>query len=333
MNRSTTLTIAAALLFGATASAHHSEAGYDSATIVAFEGTVTHYGWRNPHVYINVESVNDAGEPVEWLVETGATPIMVRSGWTPESLAPGDRVAVRGHPDKRPDRAGMILLSMTKEDGTVLAQVDGTPEQPHATTSTLAGVWRGIPMTLGVFSRALNSVPLTPAGEAARSAYDWLADPRAANCIAPQAPGIITSTFLYLSEIELAQDAVLIRSEFFDAVRTVHMDGRGHPASGEPLNQGHSIGHWENGTLVVDTVQFEEQQSANGQGVPSSPQKHMVERYTLSEDGTRLIVEVFLEDPVYLAQPFSGQLEWQYTPNLELHRYNCDPEISRVFRQ
>ena len=187
--------------------------------------------------------------------------------------------------------------------------------------------------TIVAFAHALNDVPLTPAGQAARSAYDFLTDSRAANCIAPQAPGIITAAMLYLSEIELAEDVILIRSEFFDAVRTVYMDGRGHPVDGEALNQGHSIGHWENGTLVVDTVQFAEQQSANGQGVPSSPQKHMIERYALSDDGTRLVIDVLLEDPVYLAEPFTGRLEWQYSPNLALQRYNCDLQISKVYTQ
>jgi hypothetical protein len=324
----------AAAMFGATgANAHHSEAGYNADAIVAFEGTVTRYGWRNPHVYINVETVDAAGNRVEWLVETGATPIMVRSGWSPESLAPGDKVSVRGHPDKQAGRPRAILLSMTKADGTVLAQVDGTPEQPNASTTNLAGVWRGIPATIGSFAAALDAVPPTAAGAAARASYDFLTDPRAANCIAPQAPNIIMATVLYLSEIELGDDAVLIKSEFFDAVRTVYTDGRGHPENGPLTNQGHSIGHWEDGTLVVDTVQFAEQQSSNGQGIPSSPQKHMVERYSLSDDGTRMLVDVMLEDPVYLAEPFHGQLEWQYSPNLRLQRYNCDPEISRVFTQ
>jgi hypothetical protein len=54
---------------------------------------------------------------------------------------------------------------------------------------------------------------------------------------------------------------------------------------------------------------------------------------SLTEDRTRLVVDVVLEDPVYLAEPFSGQLQWEYSPNLELHRYNCDPEISRIFTQ
>lgn len=331
MRLSVFLAIATGSLVGLPAVGHHSESGYDSNAIAAFEGTVTRYGWRNPHVYINVETTNEAGESVEWLVETGATPIMVRSGWTPQSLAPGDVISVRGHPDKRPGRYGVILLSLTKQDGTVLAQVDGTPEQPNAVATSLEGVWRGVPSTTSAFSRTLNATPLTPAGEASKASYDYMSDTRAAECIAPQSPRIITSNVLYLSEIEIGDDVVLIRSEYLDAVRTVYMDGRGHPETAEPSPQGHSIGRWEDGALIVDTVAFAEQQSVNGQGVPSSPQKHTIERYALTSDGTRLTIDVFLEDPVYLAEPFSGQLEWQYSPMLSFHRYNCDPEISTIF--
>jgi hypothetical protein len=323
--------VLASALASFTATAHHSEAGYDSTSVAAFEGVVTEYGWRNPHVYITVDVTNEAGETVEWLVETGATPIMARSGWTRESLSPGDVIAVRGHPDKRSGHHGVILLSLTKQDGTVLAQVHSAPEQGTATTDTIEGVWRGVPESISAFSQALDRTPLTPAGEHAKANYDWLTDKRPVECIAPQSPRIITSNVLYLSEIELADDIVTIRSEFFDAVRTIYMDGRDHPSDNELTPQGHSIGRWEDGALIVDTVAFAEQQSVNGQGVPSSPEKHTVERYALTDDGNRMTIDVFLEDPVYLAEPFSGQLEWQYSPDLTLHRYNCDPEISSIF--
>jgi hypothetical protein len=311
--------------------AHHSEAAYDASTVAAFEGTVTQYGWRNPHVYITVEVADESGGTAEWLVETGATPILARSGWTPQSLAPGDVISVRGHPDKRPGKQGVILLSLTKQDGTVLAQIGGTPEQRNAVATSLEGVWRGTPSTTSAFSEALDATPLTPAGQAAKAAYDPLADSRAAQCIAPQSPRIITSNVLYLSEIEIGDDVVYIRSEYLDAERVVHMDGRGHPENPEPTPQGHSIGRWEGNALIVDTVAFAEQESVNGQGVPSSTQKHTIERYALTPDGTRMTIDVFLEDPVYLAESFSGQLEWQYAPELTFHRYNCDPEISDVF--
>ena len=327
------LAITASGLAGVSAFAHHSEISYDANTVAAFEGTVTRYGWRNPHVYFTVEVADESGGTVEWLVETGATPILTRSGWTPQSLAPGDVISVRGHPDKRPGKHGVILLSLTKQDGTVLAQIGGTPEQRNAVATSLAGVWRGIPSTIEDFSAALDATPLTPAGLAARAAYDSTKDMRSAQCIAPQSPRIITSNVLYLSEIEIGDDVVYIRSEYLDAERVVHMDGRSHPESIEPTPQGHSIGRWEDSALVVDTVAFAEQESVNGQGVPSSTQKHTIERYALTDDGTRMTIDVFLEDPVYLAEAFSGQLEWQYSPALTFHRYNCDPEISTIFLQ
>jgi hypothetical protein len=223
------LTVALGACVASPAPAHHSEAAYDAETVVAFEGTVTRYGWRNPHVYIGVSVADGSGEPAEWLVETGATPIMVRSGWTPESLVPGDVVTVRAHRDKQPGRLRAILLSMTKADGTVLAQHDGTPEQPHVRASTLNGVWSGRSETIVSFNQALNATPLTPVGTAAREQYDFRRDNPVASCVGPPAPGIITAAFLYLSEIEIGAEIVTIRNEFFDVVRTVHMDARQHP--------------------------------------------------------------------------------------------------------
>ena len=66
--------------------AHHSETGYDADSVAAFQGTVTEFAWRNPHAYIIVETENPDGTRTEWRVETGATPLLIRSGWTPEAF-------------------------------------------------------------------------------------------------------------------------------------------------------------------------------------------------------------------------------------------------------
>ena len=63
--------------------------------------------------------------------------------------------------------------------------------------------------------------------------------------------------------------------------------------------------------------------------MPSGAQKHMIERYSLSEDGRRVLIDVFLEDPEFLAEPFNGHTEMVYSPELELLRYECDPVLSR----
>jgi hypothetical protein len=311
------------------APAHHSEAAFDTASIVVFEGTVTRYAWRNPHVYIDVEATDAAGEAVPWIIETGATPILSRSGWNAESLRPGERVTVRAHPE-RGDRKYALLLTLEKSDGSVLEQ---NPREAGAVAraASLEGLWRGHQPSVSQFFEQLNSVSLTPAGAAAKAAYDVLRDSPAADCIPLPPPASLIASSLYYLNFDLGEDVVTMRSELLDAERTVHLDGREHPANGELTNQGHSIGWWEGDTLVVDTRLLAEHRSGNGEGVPTSAAKHVVERYRLIEDGTRVQVAVFLEDPQYLTEPFEGTLELSYSPDGEFFRYNCELEVSRRF--
>ena len=109
------------------------------------------------------------------------------------------------------------------------------------------------------------------------------------------------------------------------------MDGREHPDNGERTLYGHSIGRCENGVLVVDTALFTDHRSPYGTGLPSGAQKHVVERFALNEDGSSLTIDVLLEDPEYLASTFTGSLNWDYTPDFELYRYDCDPEVAGKF--
>ena len=306
---------------------HHSDAGYDQENVLGFAATVKQFVWRNPHITVVVDTENATGERVEWTLEAGSTPIMSRSGWTPDLLAPGDEISVRAHPD-RSQRPHAMIISIETADGSVWAQ-DESDYGATASAATLEGVWKGIAATVGPFTEKLNAMPLTEAGNAAKEQYDFRMHSPIADCIPPPAPGSVIGSTVYLNAVELLEDRVIIRSEFFDAERTVFMDGRAHPVDGERTNQGHSIGRWEDDILVVDSTLFADHPSANGTGVPSGAGKHLIERISLSEDRTRMIVDVFLEDPEFLAEPFTATKELQHAPHLELYRYDCDPELSR----
>ncbi len=312
------------------ASGHHSEAGFDKGTVVAFNGTVIEYAWRNPHIYIVVETTDSAGESIQWRVETSSTPILRRRGWSRDSLRPGEVVSIRGHPERDTGRDYTLLLTLEKEDGTVMTAESVNP-RGVASASNLSGVWKGDGPTGAEFRRRLNSLALTEKGVAAKDSYDHYTDSPVASCIGHPSPWLITNG-LYVNEIKLGDDVVVMRSEFFDVERTVFMDGRGHPDNAERTLQGHSVGRWEDDTLVVDTRLFADHRIGNGYGVPSGAQKHVVERYTLSEDGARIILDVFVEDPEYLAELLTGRMEWLYTPEFQLYDYDCDLENSRVFR-
>ena len=311
-------------------SGHHSEAGFDTDSVVAFEGTVIEYDWRNPHVYVVVETTDSAGAAVQWQIETSSTPVLARRGWSPDSLRPGELVSIRGHPERDSGRDYALMLTIEKEDGTVLSAGSVNP-RGSVSASGLSGAWKGDGPTASGFRQRLSSLALTEKGAAAKGAYDYYTDSPVAQCIAHTSPWLITAG-LYVNEIELVDDVVVLRSEFFDVERTVFMDGRGHPDNAERTLQGHSIGRWDDDTLVVDTRLFADSRIGNGPGVPSGAQKHVVERYTLSEDGTRIILDIFLEDPEYLAEALAGRVNWLYAPEFRLYGYNCDLEVSRVFR-
>jgi hypothetical protein len=311
--------------------AHHSRAPFDMDRIQAFEGTVIRYQWRNPHVYLTVRDASDR----EWLIETDATPVMQRSGWSRDSFSVGDTVSVRLRPDKNAAKAHGLLVSVAGADGKPMASMNrGTNtgiEFTGEVATSLAGVWSGERLkSFGSF-RDFSNLPLTTAGAAARDRYDPSQNP-VARCIPWPAPFFMLANGLYLTEVELEDDSAIIRNEFYGMERIIYLDGREHPAEGKRTNQGHSIGHWEGGTLIIDTTLFADHRTPiPNSGIPSGPRKHVTERLTLSDDGETVLVEFVLEDPDYLAESLSGQVTWHYAPHLELINIACEPDIARQY--
>ena len=86
--------------------------------------------------------------------------------------------------------------------------------------------------------------------------------------------------------------------------RSVHMGMVRHPANIEPSRAGHSIGHWEGDTLVVDTVGFKPGIVAGT--IPNSGAFHVIERYTLDPVKMRLKREYTAEDPIYFSDKYTG---------------------------
>jgi len=331
--------IAMTFLVASPVSSHHSASIFDRTSGVAFRGTVRAFSWTNPHVYIHVETQDELGAVVEWEIETDATPILIRSGWTSDSFAVGDQVNVRANPDKNAQRRHALLVSIEREDGAVLSARSyflRKADEPGAiaSTSDFSGLWELRFADYDRYYARWGQVALTEKGAAAVAEYDVRLDSPAAQCVAAPLPSILVAP--YLSEIELRESTIIIRNERFNAERTVYLDGRGHPENGERTNQGHSIGWWEDDVLVVDTTQFADHRAPisgqqGNEGVRSGAGKHVVEQYRLSEDGTRLLIDFVLEDPEYLAEPFTSTLEWYYSPHFEMLGFGCNSEISKRY--
>ena len=89
-------------------------------------------------------------------------------------------------------------------------------------------------------------------------------------------------------------------------LRRIYTDGRGHPEDPDPTFHGHSIGHWEGDTLVVDTVGILPQAYlaiSEAVGVPNNGDMRVVERIYLA-DKDILHVELEIFAPKILTKPW-----------------------------
>jgi hypothetical protein len=104
--------------------------------------------------------------------------------------------------------------------------------------------------------------------------------------------------------------------------RTVYMDGREHPSSPPLTFAGHSIGWWEGGTLVVDTVGFNEKFWLTREGIPHTSALHLTERFTRTDYDT-MIYQATIDDPGAYSAPWTGGWYMRWQEGQEMYEYIC----------
>src|SRR5262245_46714985 len=107
--------------------------------------------------------------------------------------------------------------------------------------------------------------------------------------------------------------------------REIYMDGRPHPNAETIKGEtwlGHSVGHWEGDTLVVDIVGFNEGTWLDYYGHPHTTRMHIVEKFTRPNKGT-LHYEALIDDPGAYTKPWSTAWDIPWTATAELQEYIC----------
>ena len=105
-------------------------------------------------------------------------------------------------------------------------------------------------------------------------------------------------------------------------VRQIFLDGRKHPADLHPTWLGHSIGRWEQDTLVIDTIGFNDKVWLEGIR-PQTEQLHVIERYRRIDRG-RMSVEITIDDPGAYTRPWKVRRLLQLSPGEEIQEYICN---------
>lgn len=76
---------------------HHSFAAvFDINRPIDFTGTVTRLEWTNPHAWIHLQVEDADGNVQNWSVELIGINTLLKQGWTPDVLQPGDLINVKG---------------------------------------------------------------------------------------------------------------------------------------------------------------------------------------------------------------------------------------------
>jgi len=118
------------LLTTTAAWSHHAFAAeFDINQPVKLQGKVQKMEWINPHAWIHVDVVGSDGKIVTWMVEGGSPNILLRRGFTKESLLPGTGITVEGYRAKNGENRANGS-NITFKDGKRLFLGGSNPDDP-----------------------------------------------------------------------------------------------------------------------------------------------------------------------------------------------------------
>ena len=224
----------------------------------------------------------------------------------------------------RASRLFLVALAVLVTGSLAYAQQQGmsVAGSQSATIPDLNGVYlvRGYRPNLMDMGTGLKEYPFTP-----EAATKYKAINRSETDTGPSSkclpPGIgFLMTMPYAYEIIQTPRHVMTFHEFGNYVRQIWTDGRGHEDA-YPTWLGHSIGRYEDGSLVVDTVGFNGKGWLDQLGLQSSDALHTVERF--HRNGSTLEYSLTIEDPKIFTRPWTAKATLDVIPNGDIVEFVC----------
>jgi hypothetical protein len=196
--------------------------------------------------------------------------------------------------------------------GPVRKLADGTVD--------LSGVWLGSGGSDADISRGLKpgeAVVMLPWAEQLVKTRKSKEDPEA-NCLPA---GIPRGSPYPWRIVQTPTHYFILFEGNIHSFRQIFMNAK-HPDDPDPTWYGHSVGHWEGNTLVVDTVGFNDKFWFDYVGHPHTERLHTIERYTRTDLG-HMTIEVTIDDPGAYTKPFTTAGRATLMVGAELLEYIC----------
>jgi hypothetical protein len=228
---------------------------------------------------------------------------------------------------------GLATLGFALQGTAVLAQQVYPAAKPKGQYHKLDALpdWGGV----WILGRTPGAPPAPPApkgkyleqyNEAKRLAETNNGDASngVSHCTPPGMPGGM-GIGQYPIEFLFTPGRVTNLQEAWTGERRIYTDGRPHPTGDDldPTFYGHSIGHWEGDTLVVDTVGVKDSTQI-AQGVGHSDKLRIGERIHLAKgDPNTLVDEMTVTDPEALERPFNRTFTYKRHRDEDLLEFIC----------
>jgi len=299
--------------------AHHSRAEF-TGDVIELSGELIEVIWSNPHPVFRIHL--DDGSATVWEIQAfGSIGTLTQTGVQSDMFVTGEQVTFAGRTSSR--RQLLLGLSSLLPDGTeAILQYNGQPRWEgrrvggsgsvvidQAVLDRAAAENRGFFRTWSVESTEIavsHIIAARPtwrymdAALAARSNWDLTDNP-----ITRCEPSWMPHTMVQPVDMEIIDNGTTLslNNFYYSSERTIYMDGAPDPST-QPLSRlGFSRGRWENpATLVVETDRITAP-AFDSSGVFQSEQMHVVERFSLSTDQSRLDYRMVMTDPEALSEP------------------------------
>jgi len=337
------------LLVATLASAHHSfQATFKSDAQISIEGVVTEFRFKNPHVLVFLDVVNEDGSVTNWMSEGSAATSKRRNGWDKNTIQAGQRLRITG--DSTHDGSPMVSMEMVEfldaETGAVVSTL-GEDQPPPGSNANAAPVpvvvvplklADGRPNFTGAWDRiraapyggkpeSLDGVPpFSAAGEATQAAYNRADDPQ----IFCEPPGVVRQAGFTPHPVRITQyeDRVVLDYEEYGGRRVVYL-GDEPVAPGEKSHLGDSVARYEGDTLIIETRNLLSNPSQPW-GYVMSDQASTVEIYRRADEpkfGAVLATKMIVTDPVNLSEPWELNRYRAFKEGYEFIENDCRPPL------
>jgi len=146
-----------------------------------------------------------------------------------------------------------------------------------------------------------------------------------AQCMPPGVPRVDTHGDHPFKIIQMPREVVILYETSTNEVfREIFTDGRPLPVVSKTSWKGYSVGKWDGGTLVVDTIGFNERGWIDtGMGRPQTEALHVTERFRRLSIG-KLELGITIDDPKAYTKPWNVKFNVNLLPDTELMESVCE---------